>query len=101
MVVQVVTKEQRSHLVAIVKGSRFSWSWPDVPLTGHAVPDAESSDDPAAEGPWFIFNDFVVRNISEQDALSVPGAWKVRISTSHVERVSQTCRCQQYYIMNE
>ncbi|KAG6379196.1 ubiquitin carboxyl-terminal hydrolase-domain-containing protein [Boletus reticuloceps] len=34
------------------------------------VPEAESQ--PHLKGPWFLFNDFVVRNISEDEALSFP-----------------------------
>lgn len=61
LVVQVVNKEEhlRPHLVALVK-----------------VPEAEGRDDLAS--PWHLFNDFVVKNISEQEALSFPGRWKVR-----------------------
>ncbi|EMD34423.1 hypothetical protein CERSUDRAFT_117294 [Gelatoporia subvermispora B] len=61
MVVQIVTKDGHSHLVAIVK----------VP------PEASVSQEPDTQSPWFLFNDFVVRNISEQEALSFPGSWKV------------------------
>ena len=39
------------------------------------VPEAEGRDD--TKSPWFVFNDFVVRNISEQEALSFPDKWKV------------------------
>jgi hypothetical protein len=39
------------------------------------VPEAES--DPELESPWYIFNDFVVQNVSEAEALSFPGRWKV------------------------
>ncbi|OBZ75634.1 PAB-dependent poly(A)-specific ribonuclease subunit PAN2 [Grifola frondosa] len=68
MVVQVVAKDLHSHLVAIVKAP---------------VPEAEEAQDPE---PWFIFNDFVVENISEEDALSVPAAWKVP-AILYLERV--------------
>lgn len=37
------------------------------------VPEAEISD----PEPWFIFNDFSVQNISEEEALSFPSSWKV------------------------
>lgn len=40
-----------------------------------AVPEAESQ--PHLKSPWFLFNDFVVRNISEEEALSFPSTWKV------------------------
>ncbi|OJA15705.1 hypothetical protein AZE42_08691 [Rhizopogon vesiculosus] len=58
MVVQIMTKARRSHLVAIVK-----------------VPEAEGQSN--LKSPWFLFNDFVVRNISEEEALSFPSTWKV------------------------
>ncbi|KAN0075425.1 Ubiquitin carboxyl-terminal hydrolase domain containing protein [Tylopilus felleus] len=58
IVCQIMTKAKHSHLVAIMK-----------------VPDAENQ--PHLKGPWFLFNDFVVRNISEDEALSFPSAWKV------------------------
>ncbi|KII89238.1 hypothetical protein PLICRDRAFT_160474 [Plicaturopsis crispa FD-325 SS-3] len=67
LVVQIVTKEKKSHLVAIVK-----------------VPDAEGGGDNAS--PWYLFNDFVVRNISEHEALSFPGKWKVP-AVMYLERV--------------
>ncbi|KAG5646693.1 hypothetical protein DXG03_002683 [Asterophora parasitica] len=53
-----MSKDKHSHLVAIVK-----------------VPEAEDRDD--LQSPWFLFNDFVVRNISEEEALSFPDKWKV------------------------
>ncbi|KZP32520.1 PAB-dependent poly-A-specific ribonuclease subunit PAN2 [Athelia psychrophila] len=58
LIVQITTKEKRSHLVAIIR-----------------VPDAEDRLD--LDSPWFVFNDFVVRNVSEEDALSFSGSWKV------------------------
>lgn len=67
LVVQVVTKGKHPHLVAIVK-----------------VPEAEGRDD--LESPWFVFNDFVVRNISEQEALGFPDKWKVP-ALIYLERV--------------
>ncbi|EPQ58579.1 hypothetical protein GLOTRDRAFT_35919 [Gloeophyllum trabeum ATCC 11539] len=66
MVVQVVPKTGSSHLVAIVK-----------------VPDAPSTPD---RSPWFVFNDFMVRNVSEAEALSFPGKWKVP-AVVYLERV--------------
>ncbi|KZT28674.1 hypothetical protein NEOLEDRAFT_1224080 [Neolentinus lepideus HHB14362 ss-1] len=66
MVVQIVPKEGSSHLVAIVK-----------------VPGAPNTPD---RSPWFVFNDFMVRNISEAEALSFPGKWKVP-AVFYLERV--------------
>ncbi|RPD59176.1 hypothetical protein L226DRAFT_488705 [Lentinus tigrinus ALCF2SS1-7] len=65
VVVQVVAKDANSHLVAIVK-----------------VPEAEESD----PEPWFIFNDFAVQNITEEEALSIPSNWKVP-AILYLERV--------------
>ena len=39
------------------------------------MPEAEDRSDLIS--PWFIFNDFVVTNVSEEEALSFPGIWKV------------------------
>ncbi|EED81049.1 predicted protein, partial [Postia placenta Mad-698-R] len=76
LVVQVVTKEQHSHLVAIVKGAALT----------STVPEEEQPQDPETDGPWYIFNDFVVHNISEEEALSIPGSWKVP-AVVYLERV--------------
>jgi hypothetical protein len=43
------------------------------------VPEAESLK---LSSPWFLFNDFVVKNISEQEALSFQDKWKVRFFCS-------------------
>jgi len=40
------------------------------------VPDAEHRENEAGS-PWYIFNDFVVRNVPEEEALSFPDRWKV------------------------
>ncbi|KAA1471282.1 PAB-dependent poly-A-specific ribonuclease subunit PAN2 [Dentipellis sp. KUC8613] len=68
MIVKVVAKDKRSHLVAIIK-----------------VPEAERDNEHAS--PWFLFNDFVVHNITEEEALSFPGKWKVP-TILYLERVS-------------
>ncbi|KZS98990.1 cysteine proteinase [Sistotremastrum niveocremeum HHB9708] len=57
VVVQVHNRESPPHLVAIVK-----------------IPERER--DPQLASPWFIFNDFVVKNIPEEEALSFPANWK-------------------------
>lgn len=46
-------------------------------LTHCIVPSAEAQGTP---NDWVVFNDFSVRNISEDDALSFSAAWKVRVS---------------------
>ncbi|KAI0703544.1 PAB-dependent poly-A-specific ribonuclease subunit PAN2 [Cytidiella melzeri] len=70
IIVQVVTKERRSHLVGIIK-----------------VPEEEETEaDDESHSPWYLFNDFSVRNIAEQEALSFPGSWKVP-TVFYLERV--------------
>ena len=75
MIIQVLNKDRRSHLVAIVKGKHSIWP---IELISEyvTVPEAEHRDDLLS--PWFVFNDFSVQNISEEEALSFPGKWKVR-----------------------
>ncbi|KAI4525371.1 hypothetical protein K525DRAFT_234573 [Schizophyllum commune Loenen D] len=67
MVVQIVGKDRKPHLVAIVK-----------------IPEAEKRTD--LKSPWFVFNDFVVENITEAEALSFPAPWKVP-AIVYLERV--------------
>ena len=45
------------------------------------VPEAEDRAD--LSSPWFVFNDFVVRNVSEEDALSFAGNWKVSSTSGY------------------
>ena len=59
MVIRVITKEERSHLVALVR-----------------VPDEELEPWEQAQ-PWYLFNDFTVRSVLEEEALSFQGNWKV------------------------
>jgi hypothetical protein len=75
MIIQVLNKDRRSHLVAIVKGKHLILFVECLPEPV-AVPEAENRDDLLS--PWFVFNDFSVQNISEEEALSFPGKWKVR-----------------------
>ncbi|EJD46063.1 hypothetical protein AURDEDRAFT_87257 [Auricularia subglabra TFB-10046 SS5] len=69
LVVQVASKEElvRPHLVALVK-----------------VPDAEKRSDLASA--WHLFNDFVVKNVTEDEALRFPGKWKIP-TVIYLERV--------------
>ena len=76
IIVQVLSKEGRSHLVAIVKGKCFALCTKSNPESSAAVPEAEDIE--GSFSPWFVFNDFSVQNISEEEALSFPGKWKVR-----------------------
>jgi hypothetical protein len=76
LVVQIVSKEGKTHLVSIVKGQQLCSleTLPSRSILLFLVLEAEGDE----ESPWFVFNDFVVRNISEEEALSFPDRWKVR-----------------------
>jgi PAB-dependent poly(A)-specific ribonuclease subunit 2 len=54
---EIKTEKEDPHLVAIVK-----------------VPKEELPAE--AKSPWYLFNDFLVRNISEDEALGFAGVWK-------------------------
>ncbi|TFK76563.1 hypothetical protein BDN72DRAFT_785586 [Pluteus cervinus] len=58
VIVQVLHRDKNSHLVALVK-----------------VPDAQKQE--GTKSPWHIFNDFVVQNLTEEEALSFPDVWKI------------------------
>lgn len=59
MVVQVQTPKERSHLVSVAR-----------------VPD--TPDDVSSPATWYLYNDFLVRSIPEEEALSFPpSGWKV------------------------
>src|SRR5438046_9139062 len=57
MVLEIKTEKEDPHLVAIVK-----------------VPKEELRAE--AKSPWYLFNDFLVSNISEDEALCFPVVWK-------------------------
>ncbi|KAF5309089.1 hypothetical protein D9611_014987 [Ephemerocybe angulata] len=65
LVVKISTKERQSHLVSLVK-----------------IPDAELDD--GYDSPWFIFNDFMVQNMAEQDVLSFPESGRFAIDPSEI-----------------
>ena len=46
-------------------------------LKSVVVPDSERSFDQDHDHAWYLFNDFVVRGITEEEALSIPSGWKV------------------------
>jgi hypothetical protein len=79
MTIEVTDRASASHLCAIVKGlylyTTFQNSHTEAAVI---VPEAENRHD--LVGPWFLFNDFAVRNVPESEALSFPDEWKVRSS---------------------
>lgn len=87
LVVKIVGKNNNSHLVAIIKGL-FSLISLVTSVHTFIVPEAEGRSDIAS--PWFVFNDFMVNNISEDEALSFPDKWKVRYPPGN-KRSGLTC----------
>jgi hypothetical protein len=63
--------------------SKVSWLPNKIlPPTRSAVPEVEH--DQEYFSPWFVFNDFAVKNVSESEALTFPAKWKVRRKSSLV-----------------
>lgn len=50
-------------------------------LTLVTVPESERSFDQHHDHSWYLFNDFVVCGITEEEALSIPSSWKVQSIT--------------------
>lgn len=69
LVVETHAGTEDRHLVSIVK-----------------IPVDEL--DPDAPSPWFVFNDFLVESIPEEEALSFTAPWKVRSSFTLSSRAS-------------
>lgn len=42
------------------------------------VPGSEL--EPQAKSPWYLFNDFLVKNIEAEEVFSFKGSWKVGIT---------------------
>ncbi|CAG8540283.1 10144_t:CDS:10 [Acaulospora colombiana] len=57
---QVKPEKEISHLVAFVKVSKE---------------ELESS----SKGPWYLFNDFLVKNVNEQEVFNFQGPWKTPV----------------------
>ncbi|KAL1923050.1 uncharacterized protein VTP21DRAFT_9426 [Calcarisporiella thermophila] len=57
VVAQIQGGKEIPHLVSLIK-----------------VPDSELTPD--SESPWYLFNDFLVKNVSEMEPVNFKGAWK-------------------------
>lgn len=64
MIARIVKKDERSHLVAIIR-----------------LKD-KTQDPHVDENEWVVFNDFAVTNVTEDEALSFAGSWKVSVPSS-------------------
>lgn len=80
MVVQIQTEDEAPHLVALAKGKDT------LPSYRLATPDSCSSrsavaneDNNKSGTSWHLFNDFLVKPVTEEEVLSFPGKWKVRL----------------------
>ncbi|GAO46990.1 hypothetical protein G7K_1204-t1 [Saitoella complicata NRRL Y-17804] len=61
IVTEIRADKNDTHLIALVK-----------------IPANDLSPEQTGnESPWYLFNDFLVKNVSEEEALGFPGAWKV------------------------
>ncbi|CBQ69014.1 related to PAN2-component of Pab1p-stimulated poly(A) ribonuclease [Sporisorium reilianum SRZ2] len=98
MVVQISADKEQPHLCAVVRvpeaeASTLGGSSADAAATAATTPKmahsaaggvaAPSSTKKSARakasqlGPWYLFNDFLVRNVSEAEALGFQNTWKM------------------------
>ncbi|KAJ9474966.1 PAN2-PAN3 deadenylation complex catalytic subunit PAN2 [Pseudozyma hubeiensis] len=95
MVVQVSADKEQPHLCALVRvpeaesntqsgGHADATTTPktthaNLPATGAAPGSSKKSARAKANqlGPWHLFNDFLVRNVSEAEALGFQATWKM------------------------
>lgn len=82
MVVQIQSEDDPPHLISLIKGGCGTVQ-SDSGLIFSAV--SASDGDPSG---WHVFNDFLVRPISEEEALGFPGTWKASLY-KHILRVSR------------
>lgn len=75
MVVQIQAEDDPAHLVSLVKGE------PTRRRLNANMADSHKTVDRAitADSQWHLFNDFLVKPVSEEEALSFAGSWKVSI----------------------
>ncbi|KLP05100.1 Uncharacterized protein Y057_4476 [Fusarium fujikuroi] len=66
---------QKSHLVSMVNGKPLAPHYPPPPLTKRIVAHAEP--EAPGESRWHLFNDFLVRSVSTEEALAFNTSWKV------------------------
>ncbi len=66
-------QHQKSHLVSLVNGKRplpSSYEVPLIMVVAHSQPDPEVTDN------WHLFNDFLVRPVKKEEAISFNTSWK-------------------------
>lgn len=83
MVVQIQSDGDPPHLVALARGSSFAPAFSPFRFADTLILLAVSSEEATPGGSWHLFNDFLVKPISEDEALSFPGSWKVGRESSH------------------
>ena len=97
LILKIAGKGQKSHLVAIIKG-RIRQISPSLIYRYSVVPEAEQR---GLSSPWYLFNDFVVKNISQDEALSFQESWKVRSISLHQASIKISLRCPQLFTWKE
>ncbi|KAJ1017800.1 hypothetical protein NDA16_005117 [Ustilago loliicola] len=91
MVAQISADKEQPHLCALVRvpeaescSGQLSADGATTPRMANAVAGAPGSTSKKSKqakagqlGPWYLFNDFLVRNISKSEALGFPNSWKI------------------------
>lgn len=75
MVVQIQSEDEAPHLVSLAQGTHRHPLQSVGGLT-FVFSVATAEEKPGAS--WHLFNDFLVKPVSEEEVLSFPGKWKVR-----------------------
>ncbi|RHZ79406.1 hypothetical protein Glove_146g43 [Diversispora epigaea] len=63
-------------LKALIARVRVEKEIPNL-VTFVKVPDKEL--DESSESPWYLFNDFLVKNVTEQEVFNFQGSWKIPV----------------------
>ncbi|OAV97453.1 hypothetical protein PTTG_26056 [Puccinia triticina 1-1 BBBD Race 1] len=74
LIVQIQADDETPHLVSLIKVNNTH------KLATTATHNAEEKPRPdtgAGAGSWYLFNDFLVKKVSQEEALSFPACWKV------------------------
>ncbi|PLW49838.1 hypothetical protein PCASD_01618 [Puccinia coronata f. sp. avenae] len=101
LIVQIQADDETPHLVSLIKVANSLQKPPiflarpeDLSLNSQPQPTSSTSTaapttttTPAGD-PWYLFNDFLVKKISQDEALSFPACWKVPCVLYYVRKDS-------------
>ncbi|KAA1130755.1 poly(A)-specific ribonuclease [Puccinia graminis f. sp. tritici] len=78
LIVQIQSDDETPHLVSLIKvNNHHKITSPSTTSTTLNLDDKPQSENGAGAGAWYLFNDFLVKKVSQEEALSFPACWKV------------------------